>query len=306
MPHIDGPSAFHVDVVGESNYQPWIERLCGGRGPTSAEKYLEAELILDDENAYDPMAVRVDIKGGTVGFLSRETAREFRRAVGAWRLRGRRFTCKAVIRGGWDRGNGDKGNFGVRLDLPPFPRESSGNYRRDRYRPVGQPIRKKPAASGTVLSIIGFIALCSCCIWYRPNRDANQGQPENQAAVANPVNRQPDQKWKEVQRILKVGSVARVGSIAGEGHIRLMGTEAFLFKWIEAVNEKSERKQLALATDPLNRIIPVQNGATVKVLSLTDTSAKVEVLEGMFAKNVGYCQPSELDPVFDRVPDDAK
>jgi len=27
--------------------------------------------------------------------------------------------CDAIIVGGWDRGNGDEGNFGVKLDLAP-------------------------------------------------------------------------------------------------------------------------------------------------------------------------------------------
>jgi hypothetical protein len=62
--------------------------------------------------------VRVDVEGHTVGYLPRKLAREYRQRLeeaGHSTLRG---MCSAVIRGGWDRGTGDRGNFGVRLDLP--------------------------------------------------------------------------------------------------------------------------------------------------------------------------------------------
>jgi hypothetical protein len=113
-----GPGTFEVEVVGESHYQDALERICGGRSEDGAEKYCRATLILDDSNPYDKKAVRIDVDGATVGYLSREGAGVYRQRLkeaGHPRLRG---TCDAVIRGGWDRGNGDTGNFGVRLDLP--------------------------------------------------------------------------------------------------------------------------------------------------------------------------------------------
>ena len=94
------------------------EALCGGRTSDSADKKVQAHLVLEDDNKYDPQAVRVDIEGKTVGYLSRETAREYRtrlRQTGHPRLVG---VCKATIRGGWDRGAKDQGFYGVWLDLP--------------------------------------------------------------------------------------------------------------------------------------------------------------------------------------------
>lgn len=115
---ISGPGDFEIEVVGESHYQQALERICGGRSEDGAEEYVTAILVLEDTNPYDKMAVRVDIEGHTVGHLSRDNARAYRRqlkAAGHPRLTA---TCNAVIRGGWDRGGGDRGHFGVRLDLP--------------------------------------------------------------------------------------------------------------------------------------------------------------------------------------------
>ncbi len=109
---------FEAPIVGESHYQGTLERICGGRTRDGAEKHVEATLILEDTNPHDPMAVRIDVQDKTVGYLSREDARSYRQRLeeaGHPNLIG---VCAAVIRGGWDRGHGDKGHFGVWLDLP--------------------------------------------------------------------------------------------------------------------------------------------------------------------------------------------
>lgn len=115
---IQGPGKYEIEVVGESHCQRALESICGGRAEDGAEKYLQATLVLDDQNPHDNRAVRVDISHMKVGYLTRDTARSYRsrlREAGHPRLTGR---CNAVIRGGWDRGPQDRGYFGVRLDLP--------------------------------------------------------------------------------------------------------------------------------------------------------------------------------------------
>lgn len=107
--------SFKVEVVGESNYQAALERICGGRSRDGAEKYVTATLVPEDSNPYDENAVRVDIGGVTVGYLSRHAAKTYRKRLGA--SVGSR-DCAAVIRGGWERGRKDRGDFGVRLELP--------------------------------------------------------------------------------------------------------------------------------------------------------------------------------------------
>lgn len=116
---IEGPGTYEIDIVGESHYQSAIERICGGRSDDSADKYVTARLVLEDDNKYDNNAVRVDIEGQTVGYLARNLAKEYRKRLidaGHPRLLG---VCKAVIVGGWDRGGDNRGHFGVKLDLPP-------------------------------------------------------------------------------------------------------------------------------------------------------------------------------------------
>jgi hypothetical protein len=115
---LPGHGKFAVDVVGESKYQSALSTISGGKTADGAEHFVKATLHLEDANPYDEMAVRVEIDGKTVGYLSRENARQYRaqlKRAGHENLIGR---CDAVIRGGWDRGRGKTGHFGVKLDLP--------------------------------------------------------------------------------------------------------------------------------------------------------------------------------------------
>lgn len=108
---------YSVEVVGESHYQENLEAICGERTPEGENRVIEAVLVLDDTNPLDDQAVRVEIESKTVGYLSRDNARTFR----DWRSKqgqaGIAFPCMASIAGGWDRGGGDVGHYGVRLDL---------------------------------------------------------------------------------------------------------------------------------------------------------------------------------------------
>ena len=115
---LDGPGTYEIAVVGESHYQDALESICGERTEASAEKYCQAALILEDWNAQDNRAVRVDIQRQTVGYLSRELARVYRRRLAEAGHPDLVGICNAVIRGGWERGRGDRGHFGVWLDLP--------------------------------------------------------------------------------------------------------------------------------------------------------------------------------------------
>ena len=114
----NGPGTYNVDVVGESHYQKALESICGGRTENSQRLVVEAFLVLEDDNPHDSKAVRIFIQGKTVGYLDRETARSFRKQIGGTRMTGVAAKCSAIIVGGWDRGGGDRGYFGVKLDLP--------------------------------------------------------------------------------------------------------------------------------------------------------------------------------------------
>jgi hypothetical protein len=115
---LQGLGSYKLEVVGESHYQSALESLSGGRTRDGVEKYMQAHLVLEDTNSHDSNAVRIDINGKAVGYLSREMAIQYRnrlREAGHSQLGG---VCNAVIRGGWDRGPKGQGYFGVWLDLP--------------------------------------------------------------------------------------------------------------------------------------------------------------------------------------------
>lgn len=102
-----GSGDFDVEVVGESHYQDALLRVAGSGEVRHA---CEARLVLEDDNPYDSQAVRVDMGGQTVGYLSRTDARRYRARVTD---KGLSVSCSAVIVGG-----GAGRSLGVWLDLP--------------------------------------------------------------------------------------------------------------------------------------------------------------------------------------------
>ncbi|GBD45817.1 hypothetical protein HRbin41_00633 [bacterium HR41] len=111
---------FRLEVVGESRYQDVLERIVGGRSEDGANYPTMAILLPEPENRYDPNAVQVLIAGLVVGYLSRANARVMHRPLMHFMARhDRAFACRALIKGGWDRGPDDRGHFGVELCLEP-------------------------------------------------------------------------------------------------------------------------------------------------------------------------------------------
>lgn len=118
IPSIVGPGSYSIDVAGESFYPESFATLCGPRSSDGTVLHVRARLHLQDDNPHDKHAVQITIDGHPVGHLSRVNARAFRRTVRYGELSiYESFECAALICGGWDRGFGDRGNFGVRLDL---------------------------------------------------------------------------------------------------------------------------------------------------------------------------------------------
>lgn len=103
---------FFLDVVGENRYQRNLTKIAGGKKVESARKIVDVIVIPEPNNPFDKNAVRIDINELPVGYLSKNDALRYRERFGQQGAR-----CHGVIVGGWDRGNGDTGSFGVRLDL---------------------------------------------------------------------------------------------------------------------------------------------------------------------------------------------
>jgi len=103
-----------VNVVGESNYQPTIREACGWEPGTDTHFECFAELVPEPTNRYDPNAVRVDINGACVGYLSRADAVELGPAISEALSDHGSGLVRAVIAG---RADGDTDNLGVFLHL---------------------------------------------------------------------------------------------------------------------------------------------------------------------------------------------
>ena len=115
---IPGNGNYDLEVVGESHYQTTLEEICGERKKSGENLMTEARLLLEDDNRFDKNAVSVQINGKTVGYLSKEVAIIYRGILRTAKHPKAVGICKANIRGGWLRKNGDKGNYGVWLDIP--------------------------------------------------------------------------------------------------------------------------------------------------------------------------------------------
>jgi HIRAN domain len=111
------PRGKTVQVVGESYYQDALDVICGGKCEEGHQLMCQAELRPEPDNEYDKHAVGVYVDGQKVGHLSREDATRRQAELVALRSQGKRPMCGALITGGWFRGMGDEGHYGVRLDL---------------------------------------------------------------------------------------------------------------------------------------------------------------------------------------------
>ncbi len=106
-----------VKVVGTASYQGVLDEICGGRTEDGHHREARGMLLTDTSNEYDELAVAVYVDGEQVGYLSRQDARRYYPVIGKLYEYECLGVCRATIRGGWDRGGGDAGHYGVELDL---------------------------------------------------------------------------------------------------------------------------------------------------------------------------------------------
>ncbi len=114
---VEASGDYTCEVVGESHYQNALERIVGERTEEGADHECIALIVPEPTNRHDPNAMRVDIEGMTVGYLSRRDAKTLRALLREQSVDGP-ISTGAIIVGGWDRGGDDVGSFGVRLDVP--------------------------------------------------------------------------------------------------------------------------------------------------------------------------------------------
>ena len=110
-----GDGTFRLEVVGVESCQPELEEITANPLLEEEARTVLALLIPEDTNPYDFAAVRVQVVGRTVGYLSRADARALRAGLES-EVRGRtRFRCRAKIqRARFPVGGGE---WTVRLDV---------------------------------------------------------------------------------------------------------------------------------------------------------------------------------------------
>lgn len=100
-------------VVGESHYRPALASITGNRILPGLGMKAMAALVCENDNRFDTNAVRVDVRGKTVGYLSREDALDYRRRLRDAGMGESTQWVAARIGGG-----GEGRHYGVYLDLP--------------------------------------------------------------------------------------------------------------------------------------------------------------------------------------------
>ncbi len=91
---LQGDGNCAVPIVGESSRQEALRAICRGQ---PGRKKVTASLILEDQNPSDANAVRVEIDGNKVGYLSREMAMVYREALLAAGHADAVGSCDAVV-----------------------------------------------------------------------------------------------------------------------------------------------------------------------------------------------------------------
>lgn len=117
---LHGPGTFAVDVVGVSRRQSVLAAIVDRQSRRGRTVTIDAVLILEDSNPRDANAVRIEIEGELIGYLSRDNARRYRADLAAAGQPRATVRCKARIVGGFETESGERAHFGVRLDLPPM------------------------------------------------------------------------------------------------------------------------------------------------------------------------------------------
>lgn len=109
---------FEVPVKGEQSYLKNFETIFGKRTRDGVDVECTALLIPEPDSRHDENAVRVFINGLLVGYLERPSGKKLCDSLKRTKRWGVVVQVQANVRGGWYRGESDKGEFGVWLDFP--------------------------------------------------------------------------------------------------------------------------------------------------------------------------------------------
>lgn len=110
-----GTGKFGLEVVGESYYQKALRQAQRRARKTPEGLVIDVVVRPEPDNPYDADAVCVVTANGDalLGHLSRDRAKQYKRALAECAQAGFTVECTAVMRGG----ESDKPNIGIWLDL---------------------------------------------------------------------------------------------------------------------------------------------------------------------------------------------
>lgn len=102
-------AAYNFNIVGEGSYQNNLKKIAGPKEEQSKSYQCSAKVTSEPTNKFDKNAIKVEINGMLVGYLSREDAQK---------LAGKRVSrvVSAIIDGGWDDSDSE-GSYGVKLGI---------------------------------------------------------------------------------------------------------------------------------------------------------------------------------------------
>lgn len=100
-------TSYVYNIVGEQSYQNNLKKIAGPKEEESKFFECQAKVSSEPFNQYDKNAVKVEINGLTVGYLSKSEAAKLSGKVV-------NKTVPAVIDGGWFDADGE-GSYGVKL-----------------------------------------------------------------------------------------------------------------------------------------------------------------------------------------------
>jgi hypothetical protein len=171
-----GEEPYPLQVVGESYHHDEIESLFGYIDVEEGvnDDDFVAVLIPDNNNLNDPEAIRIEIEGNIVGYLSRPTAKIYRRKLEELGIPNEIGICSASIRGGFlQKETNEPAEFGIRLDIDlnnlliekssPTPPNNIQTKKQSIAQISTQPKKEGSTLRGFLILII-LIFVCFCFI----------------------------------------------------------------------------------------------------------------------------------------------
>ena len=120
----DDEQLVEVQVVGEGPRQEKLAQIAGPKTPDGKEMFVGVTLRCEPANPVDPNAIRVEVMGQHVGYLKADHAALLAAPVA--QVCGGALEARGLIVGGWDRGGGDTGHYGIRVWITATDAERLG------------------------------------------------------------------------------------------------------------------------------------------------------------------------------------